>query len=276
VVRPEPDRAAFFSPRRGYGQIGEALAAAATDAGARIETGRAVIAVEREREPGRAIVVRSDDGSEVEGANVWSTVPLPVLARLAGAPAPVLDAAAQLESRALVLVYVVLAQSRWTPYDAHYFPEPEVPMARVSEPKNYRTSTDDPTDVTVLCAEVPCDLDGDVWRAAPEELGAAVVDALRRSDLPTADPVHVEVRRVPRAYPVYRVGFDDAFGVVDRWATSVDGLLTFGRQGLFAHDNAHHALAMAWAAADAFSGGTIDAQAWSDARDGFRLHVVED
>ena len=30
--------------------------------------------------------------------------------------------------------------------------------------------------------------------------------------------------------------------VLDRWAEGLGGLLTFGRQGLFAHDNTHHAL----------------------------------
>ena len=51
----------------------------------------------------------------------------------------------------------------------------------------------------------------------------------------------------------------------------------FGRQGLFAHDNTHHALAMAWAAADAARpDGQVDAAAWSRARAAFAAHVVED
>jgi hypothetical protein len=46
---------------------------------------------------------------------------------------------------------------------------------------------------------------------------------------------------------------------------------------LFAHDNTHHAFAMAWAAAGALrDDATIDPARWSDARGRFRDHVVED
>jgi protoporphyrinogen oxidase len=272
VVRPAPERGSFYYPRRAYGQISEALAEAAADAGARIELGREVVSL-RPSPSGMAV---GTDGPDVLAPNVWSTLPLPLLARLADAPSPVLEAASQLQTRALVLVYLVLPVPRWTPFDAHYFPELDVPMARVSEPKNYRDSPDDPTDLTVLCAELPCSVDDDVWCSPPDELGARIVDALDRSGLPGVAPLHVEVRRVPRAYPVYRVGFDAPFRVLDAWATAVPGLLHFGRQGLFAHDNTHHALVMAWAAADAFSGGAVDAQRWADARRGFARHVVED
>jgi hypothetical protein len=52
---------------------------------------------------------------------------------------------------------------------------------------------------------------------------------------------------------------------------------TYGRNGLFVHDNSHHALAMAWATADALRpAGSLDTAAWSAARAGLAHHVVED
>lgn len=284
VVRPSPSRGVFHYPRRGYGQISEVLADAAVAAGARVELSCQVTSIRsnngrggdgRGGRVGGDVLVETAHGV-LHGANVWSTLPLPVLARLAGAPEPVLEAANTLETRALVLVYVVLPVPQWTPFDAHYFPEVDVPMVRVSEPKNYRTNPDDPRDVTALCAEVPCAVNDDVWSADADELGARVVESLVHSELVTTTPLHVEIKRVPSAYPVYRVGYEAAFGLVDDWASSVPGLLHFGRQGLFAHDNTHHALAMAWAAADAFSGRAVDRHLWSEARRGFATHVVED
>ena len=41
-----------------------------------------------------------------------------------------------------------------------------------------------------------------------------------------------------------------AFDQLDVWSREIDGLVTFGRQGLFAHDNTHHAMAMAYAVAE--------------------------
>jgi protoporphyrinogen oxidase len=268
VLRPEPERGVFYYPRRGYGQLSDALADAATAAGARIVTGSEVVGLHASAD---GIDVRTAAGT-INAGYVLSTLPMPVLATIASAPPDVAAAAARLESRSLTLAYLVLARPQWTEYDAHYFPARDVPMVRVSEPKNYRENRDDPIDVTVLCAEIP----GEVGDAGPR-----VVDALRRNGLPCPDPIAVEVRTVTRAYPVYRVGFERAFDTLDAWASALPHVVSFGRQGLFAHDNTHHALAMAWAAADACStepgsGAGVDAREWVEARRRFRAHVVED
>jgi hypothetical protein len=52
--------------------------------------------------------------------------------------------------------------------------------------------------------------------------------------------------------------------------------LSYGRQGLFAHDNTHHALYMANAAVECLAGGRFDAGKWADYRRIFATHVVED
>jgi protoporphyrinogen oxidase len=176
----------------------------------------------------------------------------------------------------MVLVYLVLDVDQWTPYDAHYLPEATTPVTRVSEPKNYRDG-DDPPGRTVLCAEIPCDVGDATWTADDAHLATVVADGLDASGLPRPDPVEVVVRRLPSAYPIYDAGYEEHFAAVDAWADAQPALLTFGRQGLFAHDNTHHAFAMAWAAADALRpDGSFDDDAWSAARERFRAHVVED
>jgi protoporphyrinogen oxidase len=272
--RRGPDAGVFFYPRRGFGQIVDALAAAATDAGACIRTGADVRAIDASA---AHVDIELGDGDRVRARNAWSTLPLPVLAHRAGAPDDVVAAARGLEYRSLVLAYLVVERPHWTPFDAHYFPAADVTMSRVSEPKNYRDNADDPAGRTVLCAEFPC-APGDVlWDATGDEITSRVEDGLARSGLPAARPVAVEARRVERAYPVYGLDYASRFDAVDTWARALPNVLTFGRQGLFAHDNTHHAFAMAWAAADALrDDGTIDAAAWSGARDRFRAHVVED
>jgi protoporphyrinogen oxidase len=272
--RRDVDAGTFFYPRDGFGQVVDALACAARAAGACIRTGAAV---ERLAPGPQHVDVTLADGTAVRAGQVWSTLPLPVLASVAGAPAPVRAAAGGLGYRSLVLAYLVVERPRWTEYDAHYFPGLDVAASRISEPKNYRSSADDPRNVTVLCAEIPCDAGDGLWCADADELGRLVARGAARAGLPPIPAAAVEVRRVERAYPVYRRGFERHFATVDGWASTLPGVLTFGRQGLFAHDNTHHALAMAWAAADALhDDGTTDERAWSEARDRFREHVVED
>ena len=63
----------------------------------------------------------------------------------------------------------------------------------------------------------------------------------RPPPLPAA-PSDVLVKRVKNAYPIYGRGYERDLDVVDAWLSEVEGLTFFGRQGLFAHDNTHHAL----------------------------------
>lgn len=263
----------FLYPRRGYGQIAEALAAAAVDAGAELRLDAEITGL---RPTAGQLEVALASGAVVEAGQVWSTLPLSALARMASPTGEPAEAGAGLRHRAVVLVYLVLDRPRYTPFDAHYFPEPDVALARLSEPKNYRESGDDPSEVTVVCAEVPCWEGDERWSAPDEELGALVAGDLVRSGLPEPAPVEIVIRRLPRVYPIYRPGFEADLATLERWATRT-GVVTFGRQGLFVPDNTHHALAMGWAAAGALgSGGDFDWTAWRRARDGFRSHVVED
>jgi protoporphyrinogen oxidase len=260
----------FHYPRRGFGQLTEALAAAAGKAGAALATGTEVTGV---RPAADRVAVATGDGRTVTAGHVLSTVPLPVLARLAGAGVP----SGGLRFRAMVLVYLVHSGGRWSPYDAHYLPGPETPVTRLSEPANYRDSAEDPADRSVLCAEIPCAVGDPVWTSTPDQLAALVIGGLAATGLPPVRLAGVEVRRLPHVYPVYETGYAARLAPLAAWADSLDRVTSFGRLGLFAHDNTHHALAEAFDAVAALRpDGSRDPAAWAAARARFATHVVED
>jgi protoporphyrinogen oxidase len=270
----------FYYPRQGFGQISDAYYAAARAAGAAFHLGATVQAVSLQN-GGGGVVSYAADGAEhvLEADHVWSTIPVTALARLLSPapPAELLRAATSLDFRAMILIYLVLDQDRFSEYDAHYFPEPDIPISRLSEPKNYRASAE-PQGATVLCAELPCAPTDAVWQMTDDELGRLVCDALAAAAIPVRSPVRqVVTRRLRQAYPIYRRGFEAAFAELDAWLDGISGLLTFGRQGLFAHDNTHHALAMGYRAADCVGGdGRFDREGWRAFRREFEKHVVED
>ena len=173
--------------------------------------------------------------------------------------------------------HLVLEQDRFTEYDAHYFPELAVPIARLSEPKNYSASTE-PRGITVLCAELPSDPGETWWSLSDDELGARLCGWLKDVGLPIETRLRRTLtRRLSHAYPVYDRNFEPNFKLMDHWVGEMRGLLTFGRQGLFAHDNTHHALDMAHAAVDCLQGdGRFDDVKWRQYRKVFETHVVED
>ena len=270
-----PGGSTFLYPRRGFGQIPEAIAAAAVDAGAEIRCGVPVVGLGA-RDADRVVVATGE--GELDAGVVLSTLPVTVLARMIDTDPPpaVATATARLRTRAMVLVHLVLDRTRFTPFDAHYFPQVDEPVARCSEPRNYRDDPTQPTGVTVLCAELPCDVGDPTWERSDDELGAAVAASLARMGLPGAEPVEVVARRIPHLYPVLHRGYAHDLGVVERWLDGVPRVATLGRAGLFTGDNTHHALAMGAAAAAALRPDGIDRAAWSAARSRFLDHVVED
>ncbi|MBI3664621.1 MAG: FAD-dependent oxidoreductase [Acidobacteria bacterium] len=271
--------ACFFYPRNGYGQISEAYYRAATEAGVAVRFRETLTGVELA--DGRVVAVRTcgEDGvSCLPARQVISTIPLPSLVRSVTPPAPpeVLASTEALRYRAMILIYLVMATTRFTEYDAHYFPERDVAITRLSEPKNYGLAEVDGT--TVLCAELPCSPQEPVWKASDQELGALVEEALARADLPLHVPLRrVVTRRLEQAYPIYTLDYREHFDRLDDWVKNQEGLLSIGRQGLFAHDNTHHTLAMAYGASDCLDpAGKLDRERWAVYRRDFEEFVVED
>jgi protoporphyrinogen oxidase len=189
----------------------------------------------------------------------------------------VVQAMENISYRAMLLIYLVLEQNRFSEYDAHYFPGPNIPITRLSEPKIY-SNAQTPQDSTVLCAELPCFPEDAPWRLTEEQLGSLVLDCLASVDLPVRARIKaVTVRRLPQAYPVYRLGYEKYFDLIDQWLGNMDNLITFGRQGLFVHDNTHHSLYMAYCAVNCLDDkGRFDREQWQKCRRIFATHVVED
>ncbi len=275
-----PTAGGFYYPRNGFGQISQGLHDSAVANGAKFVLGAEVTGVTCE--DGHVTGVSYEkSGHEYKCSTdaVWSTLPISLLVKMIrpAAPAPVIEAANRIRFRGMILIYLVLEQNQFSEYDAHYFPELSIPISRMSEPKNYSASHE-PGNRTILCAELPSDPDRAEWQMTDTELGQKMCHWLAGVGLPVTAPVkQVMTRRLRFAYPVYDRNYESHFKAMDTWLSGISGLLTFGRQGLFAHDNTHHAMTMAFAAVDCFRrSGDFDWQRWAQYRHEFETHVVED
>jgi protoporphyrinogen oxidase len=271
----------FYYPRRGFGQITTAYATEAAKLGADMLLNTSVEKLEApaSRDDRWTVRVASDGVTrDIEADYVWSTIPITMLARLTSpaAPAELTGPTPGIDYRAMLLIYLQLDVNQFTPTDAHYFPESNISITRLSEPKNY-SDLDTPSGTTVLCAELPCTPDDATWSMSDRELGDLVVRDIRTAELPLVrPPVGVHVKRLRHAYPIYLSGYERDFNAHDAWASTQARLLTFGRQGLFAHDNTHHALFMAYCAVECLADGVFDETKWAEFRRIFATHVVED
>lgn len=276
VLRP-PAAGFFYYPRQGFGQISRGYAEAASKAGAQILLGHSAQRLRHDGARWQVTAQGPNGPRELQADHVWSTLPISLVARMIepGPPPAVLEATQRIGYRAMLLVYLELPVDQFTTTDAHYFPEENVRMTRLSEPKNY-FGLPEPRGRTVLCAEIPCAIDDELWRMSDAELGKLVADDIRRVELPLPEPTRAFARRLPQAYPIYLKGYEEPLHALDAWAGQLPGFLSYGRQGLFAHDNTHHALAMAYGATECLRDGVFDTARWAEYRKVFEGHVVED
>lgn len=263
-----PSGRVFRYPRLGYGQVVDRLAEAAVTAGVRIHTSRTIGRLA----PGSTPSLDVSDGSRLEAGRVFWAAPLAALAAATGRPAlPVAH-------RGLLLAYLALDEDRYSDVDAHYVPDAGVAFGRLSEPKNYRAGPD-PPGRTVLCAELPCTPGDAVWRLTAEEACHLVQDGMAALGLRRPHVATTVVRRLPRVYPVLRVGEDGRQQSLG-WAHELAGVAVLGRQGLHVADNLHHVMDMGSSAAacldDADGEQGWNALRWAHERSRFESFVVDD
>lgn len=269
----------FYYPRKGFGQISDSLCQAAQRSGAEFHLGATVKAV-RVGDDTRRTVVWEQGGrkSELHADHVWSTIPLTELIGCLepAPPSKVVESTRHIRYRSMLLIYLVLGQDRFSEYDAHYFPETAIPITRLSETKNYH-NVREPRDRTVVCAELPCFTSDTIWSLSDDELGGLLCQWLAEAGIPpTAPVIKVATQRLHQAYPVYQSDYETHLEEIDKYLEGIDGLLSFGRQGLHAHDNTHHALFMAYAAVKCLCDSNFDTLRWQSFRRIFDTHVVED
>ncbi len=243
----------FIYPRYGFGQIPRAMA---TEIGGprRIQTRRPVVGVEHEDERVTAVLVRRPDGSTRRQAcsELISSTSIDRLVRMLR-PAPpekVLDAADALTYRNVMILFLVLDVEQVSPDHWIYVPAPEIDFCRLHEPKNWSPEMA-PADRTSLVVEYFCQSDDACWNAAPEELAAAAGRDLARTGLIEPDWVSdFTAVPLPRAYPVYRLGYERHLECITEYLSRFSNLHRAGRNACFVYTSSDHYIDMGLKAAE--------------------------
>lgn len=209
----------------------------------------------------RAAVVRDGSGaSTVEGKAFVSTVPLTDLVRMLDPrpPGSVLRAAASLRFRDLVVVAVMLDRERATRQSWLYFPERQIPFGRIHEPTNWSAGMA-PEGKTLLVAEQFCFRGDDTWKSSDRELADRTIEALHRLRICSRGEVlDTAVLRVPKAYPLFEVGYQEHRRTLLGYLGRFRNLFPAGRGGTFSYHNMDHAMASGLAAAGKVLGGSVE------------------
>jgi protoporphyrinogen oxidase len=241
----------YLYPRHGIGQLFTRMAEELTLLGGEIRYGCAVTGLRSEPQwPGsaarRVTAVRfrsADDpgakSEELAADHVISTLALPALIAMLSSddalPASSALAAAQrLRFRGVRFLNIKLDRPRFSPHTWMYVSEPRYLTTRIQEP-SHRSPYAAPPGKTSIMLEIPCQVDGPVWKMGDDALYERCLADLSSLGYP-------EVRRdtlgyfstyVEEGYPVYHRGYQDDRRVALDHLGRYANLTSCGRQGSF-------------------------------------------
>ena len=248
----------FLYPARGIGSIAEGLRAEIEQHG-QVRTDSLVTRLVHRAGRIERVAVRHGGASAFYHAREFiSSLPLPVLVRRLwpAPPPPVLEAAARLRYRDLLLVAVRVARERVTDQTWIYLPGRDLTFGRVHEPKNWSPRMGAAGE-TLLVTEHFCCRNDSVWRTEDDALLERCIGELVALGLiRRADALDGLVVRVPCAYPLFEVGYTEACRVIADYLAGFANLHVVGRTGAFRYHNMDHAIESGLDAADAVLAGS--------------------
>jgi protoporphyrinogen oxidase len=252
----------FEYPRYGPGMMWDRFHEEVIKRGARVDMGvRArslihsdgvIVAVEAERD-GRV--------ERIPAADVLSTMPLRSLIRALSpaAPAEVRAAAERLNYRDFITVALIIDVPHVFPDNWIYVHDSKVKLGRIQNFKNWSPDMVPDPAKTCLGLEYFC-FEGDgLWTMADADL----IELGRREMgmIGLIDPSKVTdgtVVRMPKAYPVYDEGYEEALAVVRRYLDGFSNLQVAGRNGMHKYNNQDHSMVTAMLAVQNLGGSHHD------------------
>ncbi|MDA8422898.1 MAG: FAD-dependent oxidoreductase, partial [Nitrospiraceae bacterium] len=225
----------FLYPRMGIGRISEKLSREIEQSGS-VSLTTSVERIHRSGFTINSIEVKDQNGIRtINGNEFISSIPVTKLISLLDPPAPtgVREAAASLKFRDIVIVTVMVDRPRVTNQTWIYIPEKNIPIGRIHEPTNWSSSMA-PEGKTLLVTEFFSFEGDEIWNRSDDGLVSIAINSLvRLGYIRPAEVIESVVTRVPKAYPLFEVGYQKHLDVVYGFLAGFTNLHAAGRGGMF-------------------------------------------
>ncbi|MDP2904973.1 MAG: FAD-dependent oxidoreductase [Candidatus Omnitrophota bacterium] len=187
----------------------------------------------------------------IENARLISSIPLNELIQLLeGVDPSVKSDSSKLSYTSMRLFYMIVNKKEVLDLPWIYFSDKDVIFNRLSDMSKFsKTLVSD--NKTILCLEVSCRINDELWTAGDNALFELMIPVLekygivRRQDIESVFSEYIEY-----SHPLFFKGFEDIVGSSLKELEKIDGLITIGRQGLYTYANIDEAMKMGITAAE--------------------------
>ncbi|MBI5848294.1 MAG: FAD-dependent oxidoreductase [Nitrospirae bacterium] len=243
----------FFYPKLGIGRISDRLKDE-IELHNEVRLDTRVEEIHHDHGEIKSIAVRHQGKRElITGRQFISSLPLTHVINMLR-PAPphhILEAASRLRFRDLVVVAVMIDKKRVTDQTWIYIPEEKIPFGRIHEPTNWSEMMA-PEGKTLLVVEYFSFKGDRIWSETDAHLLEITVGHLEKLGfIESRDVCDSMVVRVPKAYPLFEVGYHGLCDELYTYLGQFKNLHIAGRSGMFRYYNMDHAIESGIGAAEA-------------------------
>ncbi len=236
----------FDYPRRGPGQLWDAVRQRIEQRGGEVRLGSSVSRIHRDGM--RITAVTTGAGPQAQhhtGTHFISSMPLTELIEKLDPPAPeaVRQAATKLRYRDFLTVCLIVNKPDLFPDNWIYIHDPRVLVGRIQNFKNWSPDMVPDASKTGLGLEYFCNEGDSLWSRSDQELIELAKSELERIGLASAADVEDgQVYRVPKSYPMYDGEYAGHLAVVREFVDQFTNCHTVGRNGLHRYNNQDHSM----------------------------------
>jgi protoporphyrinogen oxidase len=226
-----PEKKFFFYPRYGTGQLYELISKKQE-----IMFKSRPTKIVHDSNRMKYIVVKN---RKIAANNLVSSIPIADFVKLLEPlpPKEVLAAAFRLRYRSQIFLLLTLKKEHLMPYTWIYFPDKNIPFARIYEPNNFSDKMS-PKCESSLVVEYFCFTDDNLWRKKESELYKMSVKHLVDNKIISQELIlGYKVIKVKNTYPIFDLEHEKNLRIVDDYLKRFNNLHMIGRHGIFTHDN---------------------------------------
>jgi len=228
---------AFWYPRKGYGQIFEAISKNLRDS---ISCSSSIEKIYHDNKSIENISF--SNGKNIEVQTVISTLPINFLINNLEPKPPneIVELVESLKFRNLRLAIFTLNTERFSKNASMYFPQKNIPFTRIYEPKN-RSIQMAPANKTCIVVEVPCSPHDHYDVLSDEEFLLKIKDILIKNSLIKKSLFNKSKSlRMLNAYPILTIESQSNLERINKYLDCFVNLISIGRNAQFEYLHTHH------------------------------------
>ncbi len=247
----------FYYPESGTGLIYETIKSRIEKLGYKIFLNTEPVSIKVEGNRVKEVLLKSPEGQmTIQCENLVESIPITRFLKLIDPSLgpEILEAGGKLRHRSQVYLFVTLNKDSITDDQWIYFPDKDVPIARISEMKNFSKLLS-PSGKTSIFIEFFCFEGDNIWNMDKDELFALTLKHMSPTFFTKEEVRNYYMIKKKDVYPVYDLEYQNFLKVIKGSLDKFSNLYYIGRPGRFRYNNQDHSLEMGMLAAKSIIDG---------------------